>query len=137
MPIPRLIHPISVTIQRRDLASTVVDNDFREPIQQAARFSDVVVKGQIKFFTQEELNVERGGSVIDSTGFVLFRYHDLGKAGIEININDRFIKLGKIEVDYYVVRIESKGHWPDRGGATLVRCYFQDRTPSRQNAGNL
>jgi len=137
MVLPRLIHPIKVTIQRRNLGATHMDDDFREPIQHAARLTDVVAKGQIKFFTQEELNVERGGAQIDSTGFVLFRYFDLKKLGIEVKIGDRFTKLGKIEVDYYVVRIESKGHYQDRGGATLVRCYFQDRTPSKQNAGNL
>jgi hypothetical protein len=114
-----------------------VDNDFREPIQQAARSSNVVAKGQIKFFTQEELNLERGGSQVDGTGFVLFRYRDLKKLNITLKLTDRFIKLGNIDVDLYVVRIESKGHYPDKGGATLVRCYFEDRTPSRQNAGNL
>lgn len=137
MPLPNLIHPIDVVIQRRDLGSTFVDDDFREPIQHAARTASITVKGQIKFFTQEELNLERGGAQIDSTGFVLFRYHDLNRLGVSVGIGDRFTKLGKIDVDYYVVRTESKGHWPDRGGATLLRCYFQDRTPSKQNAGNL
>ena len=137
MPLPRLIHPIDVVVQRRDLGKTFVDDDFREPIQQAARKTNVIIKGQIKFFTQEELNLERGGTQIDSTGFVLFRYFDLNALGVTVGIGDRFIKLGKIDVDYYVDRVESKGHWPDQGGATLVRCYFQDRTPSKQNAGKF
>jgi hypothetical protein len=126
-----------VTIQQRDNANTVVDSKFREPIQQAARKSNVTLNGQAKWFSDEELRMRKGGAEQESDGYVLFRFVDLAAAGATITQGDRIIKIGLIDTDVYVTKLQQEGHYPDQGGATLVKAFFQDRTPAKQNRGNL
>ena len=70
-----------------------------------------------------------------SDGYVLFRRIDLDTAGITLQRQDRFSKLGHVETDVYIVRLEHTAHYPDQGGPTLVKAYFEDRGPSRQTRG--
>jgi hypothetical protein len=135
---PNLIHPVPVVIQRKDAAATVVDDDFREPVQQAARKSNVTIPGQVKWYSDQDLQmISKGGPDEVSDGYVLFRYRDLEAANSPIARGDRFIKIGRIDVDVYVTKVEPQAHWPDQGGATLVKAYFTDRQPGRQNRGKL
>lgn len=137
MALPNLLHPVPITIQRMDASETIVDPAFRETVQQAIRHPDVIVQGQVKWGQDRSLFASKGGPTEDSDGYVLFRYFDLTLLSIEINRGDRFTKLGRIETDVYVVKLEPMGHWGDQGGATLVRAYFKDRQPGRQNRGAL
>lgn len=137
MPIPNLIHPVPVSIQVLDRTETFYDDDFREPVQQAARASTVIVSGQIKWGVDEEKGSQRGGVVEGSDGYVLFRLVDLAAATPPVTIKreDRFLRLGTVDVDVYVTALRYEGHYDDVGGPTLVKAFFQDRQPARQTRG--
>jgi hypothetical protein len=137
MPLPNLIHPVPITIQRKDVPSTYVDGDFREPVQQSARLATVVVPGQVKWFSDEDMLAGHAGIQGESDGYILFRRVDLAAAGVVLKLNDRFAKLANIDTDLYIVNFRHEGHWPAEGGSTLMKAFFKDRTPSRQNRGTL
>jgi hypothetical protein len=137
MPIPNLIHPVPIVIQRKDDAKTYVDGDFREPIQQSARLTNTTVPGQVKWFSDEEMLAGHAGIQAESEGYILFRRVDLAAAGVVLKLNDRFTKLANVDTDLYIVNFRHEGHWPTEGGSTLIKAYFKDRTPSRQNRGTL
>lgn len=128
---PRLLHPVDVRIEQIDTASTVYDEDAREPIQQAARATVVTVKGQAKYGTAQEAEYEAGGLRQGERGYVLFREKDLSAASLTLNINDRFTKIGRVDHDVYISRLEPLGHYGRHGGNTLVKAYFADRQPSK------
>jgi hypothetical protein len=130
--IPNLIHPVPVTIRQLNKAGTLMDNDFREPVQQAVHVSDKTLSGQISWSVKDAMAFTRGGVQESSDGYVLFRSIDLEAASIVLHDNDRIIKLGNIDVDLYIVRLKPCGHYPDATGATMVKAYFADRQPSRQ-----
>lgn len=130
---PRLIHPVPIIIQRLDKSNTFYDDDYREPVQQSARYTNITIQGQPRWGGKDVATFTRGGLVEQSTGYVLFRYLDLEAASITINVNDRFIKIGLQEVDVYVVRLIPQGHY--NGRAKLVKAYFADRQPARQRIG--
>ncbi len=131
MPIPNLIHPIPIKIQQLDLTETYQDDDYREPVQQALYEETKTVKGQALFGSEEELRVKLGGVVAGAAGYVLFRYHDLNAKDIDLKLNDRFIKIGNLKMDAYIIKLTPKGHYSDVGGATLLMAVFTDRAPAR------
>lgn len=140
LPAPNLIHPIPVQIEPLQRAQSLVDDDFREPIQQAVRSPRATVPGQIKWTSDEQLRVTDAGTQKGADGYVLFRRCDLRAAGLnEIHQSDRFVAIGAgantTEVDLYVVRVQQMGHYPDQGGGSLVRAWFKDRQPSKQTRG--
>jgi len=129
--LPRLIHPIDVTIEKIVKASTYYDEDAREPIQQAARAVPVVVKGQPKWTRQFGLDMEKGGARETAAGYVLFRKVDLDAVSVTLEDNDRITKMGHVECDVYVIRLEWTGHYPDQDGPSMVKAHFTDRRPSK------
>lgn len=142
MVMPNLIHPVPVTIEVLDQVrqednagdGSWFDDDFREPVQQAAREINVIVDGQIMWDLTKELQASRAGAIQDSSGYVLFRYVDLEAKSIVLKVNDRFLKLGKIDSDVYVTALRPNAHYTDQGGATMVKAFFKDRQPSKQGA---
>ena len=130
--IPNLIHPVPITIRQLSKSNTLMDEDFREPIQQAIHSSDKTLLGQISWNAENAMDFTTGGVQESSDGYVLFRYVDLEAVGVTLHNNDRIIKLGNIDVDLYIVRMKPCGHYPDASGATMVKAYFVDRQPSRQ-----
>jgi len=142
MVLPNLIHPIPVEVEPLQRSQSIVDDDFREPIQSAVRSPRTTVLAQIKWGADEKLRVEAGGAAEGAEGYVLFRRLDLRAAGLdEVHTNDRIVSIGvganKTNVDLYVVHVQQMGHYPDQGGASLVRAWFKDRQPSKQNRGGL
>ncbi len=137
MPIPNLIHPVPVSIQVIDRSNTIVDDDMREPVQQSARGATTVVGGQVKWGMDQGFGSERKGPAEDSDGYVLFRLVDLAAEAppVVIKRDDRFIRLGTVDVDVYVTALRYEGHYPDQGGPTLVKAFFKDRQPSRATRG--
>jgi hypothetical protein len=138
VPVPHLIHPVVVKIEQLQRSLSIVDDDFREPIQQARRGPVKSVLGQIKWSSDEQLEISSGGAREGADGYVLFRRHDLIAAGLnEIHQNDRITSMGSggnvTLVDLYITRVQQMGHYP--GGATLVRAWFKDRQPSKQTRG--
>lgn len=132
---PRLLHPVQISIEKIDRATTVYDPDAREPIFQASRKTVVVVPGQVNWGTQKGLEPSKVGPREGASGYVLFRHVDLTAAGIALEDNDRFARLGNVDCDLYVDRLEHEGHYPSAGGPTLVKAYFSDRQPAKQTRG--
>jgi hypothetical protein len=90
----------------------------------------------------------RGNDRRQSHGYVLFRLVDVraaaNRAGFgqyRLKQNDRFLKFGvgpnAVETDLYIVDLRYSGHYPDQGGASLVKAFFEDRNPSKQNRGGV
>lgn len=130
--IPNLIHPVPVTICQKVTATTVFDEDAREPIGDVERDSSVVVNGQAKWRSQFDVDMEAGGIEESADGYVLFRRVDLVAAGIELQTFDRITKIGTIDTDVYITRLEWTAHYPDQGGPTLVKAHFVDRQPAER-----
>ena len=129
---PRLIHPVPVVIEQFLPSQTIVDDDFREPVQHAARAAQVTVDGQPKWGADESSQPTRGGVEEGSDGYVLFRYKDLDDAGVTLKRSDRFVSIGGLNTDVYITRLRPEGHYTDQGGPTLIKAFFADRQPSRQ-----
>lgn len=132
MAIPKLIHPCNISIGRIDRSVTLYDEDAREPLQQAARLVSVTVPGQVSWADTLRMETGKGGVIYNAQGYVLFRKADLDLAGFVVQINDRISKMGHVETDVYVERLEWVGHYPDQNGPTLLKAYFSDRLPSKQ-----
>jgi len=126
--VPNLIHPVPVELEQLSTASTFYDEDAREPVQQVARATKVTLSGQVSWGEDEGLQMEATGRAETATGYVLFRRIDLAAVAVTIRINDRFTKLGGIVTNVYVVRLQWLGHYPDQGGPTLLKAWFQDRS---------
>jgi hypothetical protein len=79
------------------------------------------------------------GSIGYSTGYVLFRMADLRTLGKIINVGDRIIGYGsgvaRVPLDVYVTKLRYEGHYPDTHGPSLVKAFFNDRLPERQQRG--
>jgi hypothetical protein len=135
MPVPNLIHPVDVVIEQKDPGKTRYDDRAREAIQHVKRKPSVTVKGQPSWDSQKRVEFQKGGVRESSAGYVLFRKVDLDTAGITLDDGDRFKKIGHVDVDVYVVRLEWTGHYPDQDGPTMVKAHFADRQPSRQTRG--
>lgn len=143
MPIPNLLHPVPVIIEQINKArqednsgdGTWFDDDFREPVQQAARSSVVTVQGQPRWGNSQKLGASRMGPESEATGYVVFRYVDLADAGITLQQNDRFTKIGTLDTDVYIISMRPEGHYADVGGPTLVKAFFKDRQPATVQPG--
>lgn len=136
--LPRLIHPIPIVIERISTAKTVYDEDYREPVQNTARLAPVTCPGQVAWNSDKAERPTELGPEEGSDGYVLFRRCDLRALGVATIVRgDRFTKFGaganEIDVDVYVTRVKYEGHYPDQGGATLLKAFFRDRQPSAQN----
>jgi hypothetical protein len=137
MPIPTLIHPISVYLRKSDKTNTaVMDSLLHEPVGQVRRETSIKLRAQVLWgldHTQQPSDMTVAAS---SDGYLLFLTADLVAAHVTLNIGDRIIKIGEgavaLDVDLYIVSFRWMGHYPGQRGPTLVRAYFADRSPSRQ-----
>lgn len=132
MPLPNLIHPINCTVERIDKAGTIYDPDAREPVQRAARSTPIVLQAQPHWFSERELQTLAMGPNDYSRGYLLFRYVDLAAASVTIQLNDRVVMQGHLPTEVYITRTQPMGHYPDQNGASLLKCWFTDRKPSKE-----
>lgn len=134
MPLPRLLHPINITVQQIDRETTIYDEETREPVQKVQRNSDTVIPGQVLFGKQKDMIPSPGGVREEAEGYVLFRYADLKRLNMKLALNDRIIKIGHLDFDVYIIKLMPMGHYGDQNGPSLVRAYFASRESSRQGA---
>jgi len=134
MVLPNLLHPVPIQVSQLDTASSLYDDEAREPIQQATRSTVVTIPGQVKYGSSREASFHLGGLRENERGYVLFRQVDLDALSVTLKINDRIVKIGQIVQSADISRIEPVGHYPDQNGATMVRAYFSDRLPSKQRS---
>lgn len=129
--LPNLLHPVKIIVEVLDIQSTIYDEETREPIKQAIHANAKEVNGQVAWEIKDRDVITEGGARLDSTGYILFRYVDLNSAGITLKLQDRIKKIGWQDVNLYIVSLKPTGHYGDQNGATLVKAYFNDRSPSR------
>lgn len=129
MPMPRLIHPVDVTILRVDKSSTAYDRDAREPLRSVARV-EVRTVAQVGYKSIRDPAYQPQGIAVDAKGHLLFRVVDLDEVDYEPSEGDKITQIGIRAVELYVTACSDLGHYGDQGGATLVRAYFSDRTPA-------
>ncbi len=129
MPVPRLLHPVPIDVLSIDDANTIQDDNHREPVQQSVTTPTLGVPGQVERYG-EEMEIDLGGRKVKSTGYVLFRYLDLTARSLTLKFNSRFTKLGNETVLVFVVGFKPVAHYPDQGGATMVKAFFNDRQPA-------
>lgn len=129
---PRLLHITDIDISRIDKSTTAYDEDAREVIQQATRYTTIALPGQIAQGQSKGLDLVIGGVQLRADGYVLFRKYDLDAAGFTIVVGDRFSKFGHLDMDVYVIKLKWIGHYADKDGATLLKAFFQDRQPTKQ-----
>jgi len=139
MVLPNLIHPVPIVIEQIDKTrqednagqGSWFDDDFREPIQQAAHKAIVTCVGQPRWGDAQKLGASRTGPESEARGYVLFRYVDLEAQNITLQQNDRLLKIGKLDTNVYIISLRPEGHYSDQGGATLVKAFFKDRQPAK------
>lgn len=127
MVLPRLLHPVPITIQQIDRSTTIYDDDFREEVQRVERSSDVQVPGQVSWEIDKRFRSALGGAIEDSEGYVLFRFRDLTAASVTLKREDRLTSLGNYACDVYVTALQPIGHYPDQGGPAMIRAFFKSQ----------
>lgn len=137
MPIPRLIHPTTVTIEQLDRAATLYDDDAREPIGQAARKAPVVLQAQVLWggggAQEDSPDPQEAGIREKSSGYLLFRVVDLAAAAVTLQREDRITSIGILAgLNLYLTEFHPMAYYPDQGGHTLLKCFFEDRAPVKQ-----
>jgi hypothetical protein len=127
MPVPNLLHPVKITLQRRNVIDTLFDEDMREPIGQTSYYAEETLAGQVSWENKDNVYVDEKGTQLKAIGYILFRYVDLESKGITLKYKDRIKKIGRHEEELYIINTKPIGHYPDQDGATLIRAYFTDR----------
>lgn len=142
-----LIHPVPLTIQRKDNASTVFDSISREPVRQVWRTgegpglsAEVTLEGQVhwsdgkvKFPVVHPAGIEEQWK-----GYVLVSLAELESLGlasedadgvltISVSRGDRISRIGRRSCNLYVAWFRDLAHYPDIGGAGLLEIDFADR----------
>lgn len=128
MVLPRLLHPVNVVIEKTDTTKTITDPRSRSVIGQPLR-TKVTIRAQLSNKRHDQLSMDPGGRETGHEGYILARVRDLEAASIEIGIGDRIVKMGRREVVYYITRKEFKAGYSDQNGHTLIRFYYNDRSP--------
>lgn len=140
MPLPNLLHPLPTDFQSFQPGSTIQDDGYEEPVQTVAYGAIFTVPGQWKWFSSRELRMQKYGAEEGEDGYVLVRPVDLRAIGQEVKRGDRIVAYGsgvaRYTLDVYVVRVRPEGHYPELNGPGLLKAFFSDRQPERQNAGN-
>lgn len=137
MPTPTLLHPIPVKLRKSDHTFTAAwDENFREPVGQVRRKQrPIELVAQVKRKRIEQVIATEGGKSEHADGYLLFLAGDLERKKVTIETGDRIVEIGSGEraqaVDYYVVQVTGRGHYPEHYGHTMIKAFFQDREPSR------
>lgn len=136
MTIPAILHPVQVKFRVRRTDLTLMDDDAREPVGKVNRNAEVTLTGQI-FWQNKVWESEAVGLVPKTLGYVLLRRYDLTAVGVNITEGDKIIQIGinnaALTEPYYIYRIMYRGHYQDTDGHSLVKVWFTDKKPSRQN----
>lgn len=138
MPRPKrakLIHPIPVTLEEIDKSNTDYNENANEPVRRASRNTAVNLFAQVTW--HREMNPKFRTETVweEAAGYLLFEIKDLKKNSLVdengntgIKRGTKITKIGNdINLKLYVVKVTPMGHYPEPGGSTIIRVYFQDR----------
>lgn len=116
-----------------------MDADAGEPVGRVARDTAVTCDGQVSW-KSDVLEMEIGGKIYKVDGYVVFRLVDLAAVGVtpdEIGEGTKITSMGtgtgQHTDAFYVYRTDRGGHYPDQGGATLLKVWYGRRRPVRHN----
>ena len=130
MPRPRLIHPVSVTVQPLDRTNTHLDRDAREPIPAQARAAAVTIKAQVHWSRLRDVVPEAAGPVEKRDGWLVFLRSDLEAASWTPGPGDRVTAIEGVTAHLYLTGdAQQRGQYAGRHN--LVRCDFEDRGSRR------
>lgn len=132
-PLPRLIHPIPVTIEPLSRSTTEYDDDLREPVGETSYGAPITgLEAQNKDI-DDDVPKPRGEGVVEVTkGYLLFRQIDIDGVYTPLR-GDRVTRIGnRTGLDLYVTKMQYRAHYPDQGGHSLVKIWYADRGPTRQ-----
>lgn len=133
---PELIEPVKITIQRIDENKTQYSGGIsgrREIINHVERLSDVVLDAQVVFLDAKvKTDYSQAGANEMIQGYCVVRYKDLSDAGVQIKRGDKIVKVGQLDVEYYVTHTQgdAAAHFTSKN-FTLVRIPFSDRVSNR------
>jgi hypothetical protein len=140
--LPHLLHKTKCVIEPVDLEGTSYDEDAREEIDNMARKPTITISAQCEYRrgmqsrTGSDLQaVVAGGTNLEEFGYILVRVRDCASKGWTPAVGDRVAKMGRRLTDCYIMAIQPIAHYADQDGATLLRCYVQDRTPASVTKG--
>lgn len=142
MPTPRLLHRVAVKLRKKDAKFTpIVDHNLREPVGQVRRKQRPLELSAQHAIKREDLAVPApGGRQLHSDGSLLFLTSELRRARVTLEDGDLIIELGSGDnartVDFYILRLQYLGHYPEHGGPTMVKAFYEDRQPSRRKRGS-
>ena len=133
MPTPDLIHPIPVTITPLNRTALIMDENAREPMHGSRAGTPFTVNAQIRWRDAYMPVPMATGVREEFDGYILVRTADLTALGQTIERGDQITRMGNmLDLDVFVIDSEPTGHWPDQGGHTLMRYYFESRRPGYQ-----
>lgn len=142
MVLPRLLHPVTVVLEKVSRSTTIQDPDYEEPVQLVDRTAQYTLSAQVKWGIDKKMDTDSSGLYERSDGYLLLSMAELRAEGLsDIEEGDRFIRIGTglnaRNVDLYVTGIRPIAHYPDQSGAALVKAFFADKQPAHQNRGGL
>lgn len=133
MPRPRLLHPLKVTIAQISKATTLMDDNLREPIGGPERSAAITVLAQVTYRRQDDPRADREALNVEehSLGWLTLRVADLQEASVVLVRGDMITKIGDGRFEEAVAYfLTSKGPLAHSGtGGQLLRFYFTDRQP--------
>lgn len=140
--LPHLLHKTKCVIEPVDLEGTSYDEEAREEIDNMARKPTITISAQCEYRrgmqsrTGSDLQVVvAGGTNLEEFGYILVRVRDCTSKGWTPTVGDRVAKMGRRLTDCYIMAIQPIAHYADQDGASLLRCYVQDRTPASVTKG--
>lgn len=141
MPLPNLIHPISITVESFDRSHAAWDKGSGQQVHsaRAPRAASFSIPAQIKWDKYNQWAPQPAGTRMLASGSITVRYADLATAGKSIKVGDRITAIGtgsgaKSGLDLYITVEEPMAVWPDQGGPTLAKFRFEDRAPQKGGA---
>ena len=117
---------ITVILNRYDKITTIMDEDFMEPVGSRV-YESRTVYAQVVYGMQEELTASYAGDISKVKGHLTFRKSDVL---ITIQIGDRIISIDGETVDYEISEVRNTGHL--RGGVNLLMAFFTE--PSERDS---
>lgn len=127
---PQLIHPLRITIQPIDKATTTYDADAREPVREAKKKTPITLWAQNRVRRLAEPELQAIGVVEDVRGWLTARKRDVDALSYVPKRGDLISQIGHRPTQVYVVWWEDMAHYTDQNGAALIRLYYSERRPS-------
>jgi len=125
-----LVHPVTVTIDPLDTASTRWDGSAREPVPRECRLPTVTITAQVHWTRRRDRQRTAAGPQDSSDGFLVFRRVDLTAQAYDPQPGDRVATITEagVAVNVYLTTPgQRRGQYGGNFG--LVRAFFEDRRP--------